>query len=47
LPALEDYVYTDWKTERILPWSHLEGPLPQTTLIKHLNDAIANTAAIF
>ena len=39
LPELDYYVHTDWHTEQILPWSHLQGPLPQTTLIKHLNDA--------
>jgi radical SAM superfamily enzyme YgiQ (UPF0313 family) len=35
LPSLDYYVHTNWKTEQILPWQHLEGPLPQTTLIKH------------
>ena len=39
LPELDYYVHTNWHTEQILPWSHLQGPLPQTTLIKHLNDA--------
>jgi radical SAM superfamily enzyme YgiQ (UPF0313 family) len=36
LPELEYYVHADWQTDQILPWSHLHGPLPQTTLIKHL-----------
>jgi radical SAM superfamily enzyme YgiQ (UPF0313 family) len=35
LPPLDYYVHTNWKIEQILPWQHLEGPLPQTTLIKH------------
>lgn len=39
IPDLDFYVHTDWSTEQILPWSHLQGPLPQTTLIKHLADA--------
>ena len=39
LPELDYYVHSNWHTEQILPWSHLQGPLPQTTLIKHLNDA--------
>ena len=39
LPELDYYVHTNWHTEQILPWNHLQGPLPQTTLIKHLNDA--------
>jgi radical SAM superfamily enzyme YgiQ (UPF0313 family) len=39
LPALNYYVYQDWKTEQILPWDHLLSPLPKSTLIKHLNEA--------
>ncbi|MBW4572131.1 MAG: B12-binding domain-containing radical SAM protein [Tolypothrix carrinoi HA7290-LM1] len=39
IPDLDSYVHTDWSTEQILPWSHLQGPLPQSTLIKHLADA--------
>ena len=39
LPELDYYVHTNWHTDQILPWSHLQGPLPQMTLIKHLNDA--------
>jgi radical SAM superfamily enzyme YgiQ (UPF0313 family) len=39
IPDLYFYVHADWSTEQILPWSHLQGPLPQSTLIKHLADA--------
>jgi radical SAM superfamily enzyme YgiQ (UPF0313 family) len=39
IPDLDFYVHADWSTEQILPWSHLQGPLPQSTLIKHLADA--------
>lgn len=39
LPDLDFYVHTNWSTEQILPWSHLQGPLPQATLIKHLSMA--------
>lgn len=39
LPDLDYYVHTDWQTNQILPWNHIIGPLPQSTLIKHLNDA--------
>ncbi|MEA5509385.1 radical SAM protein [Crocosphaera sp. UHCC 0190] len=42
LPPLEFYVHDNWKTEQILPWHHLKGPLPQTTLIKHLETAMLN-----
>ncbi|MFH7024294.1 MAG: B12-binding domain-containing radical SAM protein [Heteroscytonema crispum UTEX LB 1556] len=39
IPDLDFYVHADWSTEQVLPWNHLLGPLPQSTLIKHLADA--------
>jgi radical SAM superfamily enzyme YgiQ (UPF0313 family) len=39
LPELDFYVHANWSTEQILPWSHLQGPLPQSTLLKHLDTA--------
>jgi len=36
LPELDFYVHQDWSTEQVLPWSHLRGPLPRETLLKHL-----------
>ncbi|NEQ20748.1 MAG: radical SAM protein [Microcoleus sp. SIO2G3] len=42
LPELDFYVYDNWLTEQILPWSHLQGPLPQSTLLKHLDSATSN-----
>lgn len=41
LPELNFYVHTNWSTEQTLPWSHLQGSLPQTTLLKHLTAAEA------
>jgi radical SAM superfamily enzyme YgiQ (UPF0313 family) len=41
LPDLEFYVHTQWSTEQVLPWSHLQGALPQATLLKHLESAMA------
>ncbi|NJK47323.1 radical SAM protein [Candidatus Gracilibacteria bacterium] len=41
LPDLDDYVHSDWSTDKRLPWDCIEGPLPKTTLIKHLNESIA------
>jgi len=35
LPELDFYAHADWSTDQVLPWSHLQGPLPQSTLIKH------------
>lgn len=41
LPDLEFYVYDDWNLDRVLPWSHLQGPLPVATLQKHRESAMA------
>jgi radical SAM superfamily enzyme YgiQ (UPF0313 family) len=41
LPGLDFYVHDDWNHEQVLPWSHLQGPLPQATLLKHLASAEA------
>ena len=41
IPSLDYYVHDDWQRERILPWQHIQGPLPQKTLIEHLNKALA------
>ena len=35
LPDMDYYVYQDWPLDRILPWHHLHGPLPESTLLKH------------
>ncbi|MDJ0509418.1 MAG: radical SAM protein [Crocosphaera sp.] len=43
LPPLDYYVHHDWKTDQCLPWSHLQGPLPETTLRKHLEAAMSIT----
>ncbi|BAY36888.1 radical SAM domain-containing protein [Nostoc sp. NIES-2111] len=42
IPDLEFYVHSDWSSEQILPWSHLQGPLPQSTLLKHLAEATSH-----
>lgn len=42
IPDLDFYVYSHWSTEKILPWNHLQGPLPQSTLIKHLHEATSH-----
>ncbi len=36
LPNLDFYVFEDWAQEQVLPWEHLQGPLPKATLQKHL-----------
>ncbi|MEA5618634.1 radical SAM protein [Cronbergia sp. UHCC 0137] len=42
MPDLDYYVHSNWSTEQLLPWNHLQGPLPQSTLIKHLNEATSH-----
>ena len=41
IPSLDYYVHDDWQRDCILPWQHIQGPLPQKTLIDHLNKALA------
>ena len=43
LPELDFYVFNDWELEQVLPWNHIQGPLPKATLKKHL----AETTALF
>jgi radical SAM superfamily enzyme YgiQ (UPF0313 family) len=39
VPDLDFYVHQTWDLDRVLPWQHIIGPLPQPTLIKHLESA--------
>lgn len=41
LPSLDFYVHSKWSKTQVLPWSHLQAPLSQTTLLKHLATAEA------
>jgi len=45
LPPLDFYVHQEWLPDQVLPWDHLEGPLPKSTLLKHLSDAKVHMAA--
>ena len=42
LPELDFYVFHDWELDRVLPWHHLQGPLPVETLKKHLQDSVVS-----
>ena len=42
-PAWDDVIHSTWNTERVLPWAHLEGPLPTATLAKHLSEALGES----
>jgi radical SAM superfamily enzyme YgiQ (UPF0313 family) len=41
VPDLDFCVHQTWDLDRVLPWQHIIGPLPQPTLIKHLESATA------
>jgi radical SAM superfamily enzyme YgiQ (UPF0313 family) len=43
LPDLEFYVHETWSPDQVLPWQHLQGPLPIATLKKHLQESGAAT----
>ena len=42
-PPWEEVIHSTWSTERVLPWAHLEGPLPTATLAKHHSEALAES----
>ncbi len=39
IPDLNFYVHDEWDSEQVLPWQHLQGALPKSTLLKHLGEA--------
>ena len=41
LPSWEEVVHHSWDENRVLPWDHLEGPLPRSTLAGHHREALA------
>ena len=45
LPAWQELIHGSWDRERILPWDHLEGPLPKTTLAAHCHEALGQPKA--
>ncbi|MEB3211876.1 MAG: radical SAM protein, partial [Leptolyngbyaceae bacterium] len=46
IPDLDSYVHQDWSLDAVLPWSHLQGPLPPSTLIKHRADAMEHVSQL-
>jgi len=42
-PAWDDVIHSSWSPERVLPWAHLEGPLPTATLAKHRSEALGES----
>ncbi|MBD2314869.1 radical SAM protein [Desertifilum sp. FACHB-1129] len=46
LPELDYFVHANWDEQQILPWEHLKGPLPTSTLQKHLASATAQFSPV-
>lgn len=44
-PPWEEVVHATWAEQRVLPWSHLEGPLPAATLLRHRLEALAGDSS--
>ena len=42
LPAWDAVVHGTWSSDRVLPWAHLQGPLPQETLARHRAEALTS-----
>ncbi len=40
LPSWEEVIHEQWSTSRILPWTHLEGPIKPEKLIEHHYQAL-------
>ena len=40
-PPWEEVVHATWDDRQVLPWAHLEGPLPEATLLRHRQEALA------
>ena len=45
LPPLEFYVHENWEPNQVLPWDHIQGPLPKATLLKHRDSSIEHFPA--
>ena len=39
-PPWQEVVHGDWSSDRVLPWEHLNGPLPKATLVGHRQQAL-------
>ena len=40
-PPWEEVIHSCWSSEQVLPWQHLQGPLPPATLARHRGEALA------
>lgn len=44
-PPWQEVIHAGWSPDRVLPWVHLEGPLPPATLAAHRQQALAGETA--
>jgi len=44
-PPWQEVIHASWSPDRVLPWVHLEGPLPAATLAAHRQQALADETA--
>lgn len=44
-PEWEEVVHAVWEPSRVMPWTHLRGPLSQEKLIEHQNQALTQSLA--
>jgi radical SAM superfamily enzyme YgiQ (UPF0313 family) len=44
-PPWEEVIHASWTADRVLPWSHLNGPLPSQTLAQHRSEALAQASS--
>ena len=45
LPAWQEVIHQTWDNSRVLPWTHLEGPLKHEVLIQHQQQALTDHAS--
>ncbi len=46
LPAWDEIIHEDWNTSRVLPWSHIQGPLNPKVLIDHQKQALTQNVQL-
>ncbi|MEX1315566.1 MAG: radical SAM protein [Synechococcaceae cyanobacterium] len=44
-PAWEEVIHATWNADQVLPWQHLDGPLPPATLQRHAQEALGSGTA--
>jgi len=45
LPTWQEVIHQTWDNSRVLPWTHLEGPLKHEVLIQHQQQALTDHAS--